>query len=151
MIYYPLHACNLPCTEPSSPPRTPSLAPTPALHRAQTPSPVTCALLLPRLALLPAPALHRAWPQSRVFCTRSPAACAPLLPPLASPRLLSAPNRLHSARRDRLHSAPPALCPCTPEPSSVLHASASLHTAPHPQSRAPAILLATVPSLPHMQ
>ncbi|GKV08692.1 hypothetical protein SLEP1_g20290 [Rubroshorea leprosula] len=91
--------------------------------------------LLPRTSLALAPALHRAWPQSRAFCTISPALSA-----LESPALCTShhrqscparpshhtPLRPSAARNPlpfcariacTLHQPSPAIMPCMPEPS----------------------------------
>ncbi|GKV49265.1 hypothetical protein SLEP1_g56026 [Rubroshorea leprosula] len=128
----PLHRAQLLCTEPSSPPRTPSLA-APALHLrpSLTPTPLlpalrpdrlhsalACTLLRP--ALLPAPAL---------LCTSSCAlhqiACAllALLRPTAG-------NDAPARPSHHQHSTP--LPPCTPRLTPIPRLCTADYYSPHP-------------------
>ncbi|GKU94225.1 hypothetical protein SLEP1_g7751 [Rubroshorea leprosula] len=145
----PLAACKLPCPPAITglalhqPNRLRPLLPTPALSSRTSsdplhePAPLAPAPLAPtRPALLPASCPARQ-PSPALLCTRSPC---------------SAPDRLHSAAPRSPALCASALCPCTPEPSSALHAPACTSPAHRasPQSRASAPLIATAPSLPHM-
>ncbi|GKV22958.1 hypothetical protein SLEP1_g32758 [Rubroshorea leprosula] len=115
-----------------------SLLPKPAgSHKPCTPAPV---LLCTQACNLLRPA--------QIVCTESASTllCINLLLPLPSASISSFLSSLHSP--DPLHRISTHHPPSAPTQPLLC---APLHTVPRPQSRASALLLATAPSLPHVQ